>query len=121
MILIACTLALNYHIAKKYCIEAYTKCKLNDETVPSHSEKQLAQLLNLCLDYSYVTYKNEYFIQRNGIQMGNPASVTIANITAYYEIKDMLGKLPEIVFNARFVDDGFLYWIVHLSKMSKNG
>lgn len=40
--------------------------------------------------------------------MGNSASVTIANITAHYELEKMFKNHNEIVFNARFVDDGLL-------------
>lgn len=38
--------------------------------------------------------------------MGNAASVTIANIAAYYKLKKLFQDKPETVFKVRFVDDG---------------
>ena len=40
--------------------------------------------------------------------MGNSASVCTANIAGHIELKNMLMNKPEIEFDARFIDDGFL-------------
>ncbi len=98
---------LQVNRCKNFCIEAY---KNYTDTVGSSlfSIDQVRLLLNICLDYSYVQFDNEMFKQRKGIQMGNAASVSLANITAYFELETMFREKPEIVFNVRFVDDGFI-------------
>lgn len=100
--------ALKLSNCKKFCLLAFKEFKSKLELPFPLSEQQLGELLNFCLDYNYLQYDNNYFIQIQGIQMGNAASVCIANITAYYELKDMFKNKPEIQFNVRFVDDGFL-------------
>lgn len=67
------------------------------------TEKQLEILLDLSLDYSYIQFKNEYFYQKRGIQMGNNASVSIANITAAVELEGLWRH--EMFFKKRFIDD----------------
>lgn len=91
---------------KKFCIEGYETFGILEQKVVDTNN--LMHLLDLCLDFSFVKFNNEYFIQKRGIQMGNAASVSVANISAYYELKMLFEDKPEIVFNVRFVDDGFM-------------
>lgn len=99
---------LNLSKCKQFCTEAF-KTYHDYLTLPFHcNDTQFNKLLNLCLDYNYVKFKNLHFTQIKGIQMGNSASVSVANITTFYELNDILKGKPEIEFNARFVDDGLL-------------
>ena len=53
--------------------------------------------MNWSLDYSFVQYKNDIYYQHKEIQMGNNASVSIANITVSKEILKLLCNVNEIV------------------------
>lgn len=66
---------------------------------------QLTKLLNLSLDYSFIEFNNQLFIQHRGIQMGNCSSVNIANITACQELNKLWRD--EIIFKSRYIDDIF--------------
>jgi len=98
---------LPINVCKKHCINALTKfknkCNLNLDV----SNEQFKQLLDLCLDYSYVEYDDKYYFQHRGIQMGGSASVSIANITVFEELKDIFSNVNEFVFYKRFLDDIF--------------
>lgn len=93
---------------KMFCIRAYEMYKKYLSLPYNFTSKQFKELLDLCLDYNHLEFNNFYYKQVQGIQMGNSASVTIANITAFYELHSMFKNHLEIVFNARFVDDGLL-------------
>lgn len=89
---------------KTFCLKAF------NDYIQSNlmSTIEFKNLLDLCLDFNHIVYENNYYNQTQGIQMGNSASVTIANITTDYELRDLFKNMNEIVFNVRFVDDGFL-------------
>lgn len=91
---------------KDFCITAYESLGRTEDKIVSCND--LNKLLDFCLDISFVNFNGELFKQKKGIQMGNAASVSIANIAAYYELKSMFHDKPEIIFNVRFVDDGFM-------------
>ncbi len=42
--------------------------------------KEVITLLTLCLNATYLVYRNEYYQQKFGTAMGSPVSVTIANL-----------------------------------------
>lgn len=92
---------------KHFCAKAFETFNQHLDLPYAFSTREFYELLHLCLDYNYIEFNKQHFNQVHGIQMGNSASVTIANITAFYELKDLF-DLPEIIFNVRFVDDGFL-------------
>lgn len=56
---------------------------------------QLTDLLNLSLDYNFIEYENEWFSQHQGIEMGNSASVMVANITIYNEVSNIFDNIKE--------------------------
>lgn len=95
---------------KTFCTNAYHHyIQTQEETyLPRHTLQEMIQLLTLSLVYGFVMCNGEYYLQRPGIQMGNCASVTIANITGHFELLNIFKDKPEIIFNIRFVDDGFL-------------
>lgn len=96
---------LPINICKKNCVQFYRHNRHKVEMPFDITESQLIQLLNLALDYSFVEFENELFFQKKGIQMGNNASVSIANITAAVELHNMWSR--EMTFNGRFIDDIF--------------
>lgn len=97
---------LQVNRCKQFCIKGYEE--FGDLENQVLDKNNLKHLLDICLDFSFVKFNTEYFIQKRGIQMGNAASVSIANIAAYYELKTLFEGKPEIIFNVRFVDDGFI-------------
>jgi hypothetical protein len=99
---------LDVKSCKYHCCNEFENHK-NTLSLPFNiSGKQLQQLMSLSFDFSHLKYENQYFYQKKGIQMGNAASVSTANITAHNELKSLFENKPEIEFYARFIDDGFL-------------
>ncbi|CAL8136063.1 unnamed protein product [Orchesella dallaii] len=99
---------LNVNRCKYFCMKGFRKYKANNTLPFEINEQTMHSLLNISLDYNYLEYDNEFFVQHKSIQMGNCASVSIANFTAYHELKKMFVNRPEIKLNVRFVDDGFM-------------
>lgn len=92
---------------KRHCIESYLRNRhLNSDILLN--KQQVLQLLSLSLDYSYVNYNNNFYFQHKGIEMGNAASVAIANITVFHEIKHIFTTCDKVVFYKRFLDDIFV-------------
>jgi len=96
-------LELPLNVCKKNCLAFYEKFKNVTQFPIAISNVKLKQLLDLSLDYSFLEFEDELFYQTKGIQMGNCASVSIANITAGVELEGIWKE--EIVFNGRFIDD----------------
>ncbi len=72
------------------------------------TSSELLKLLDWSLDYSFVEFNSEYFYQHRGIQMGNNASVCIANIAVFNELREMYRNCVGLFFRARFIDDIFM-------------
>lgn len=100
--------SLKLENCKKYCCTAFETYRSHLNLPYNFTTKQFNEMLNLSLDYNYIQFNNQYFTQVQGIQMGNSASVTVANITAWYEMRTMFTLKPEIECDKRFVDDGFI-------------
>lgn len=96
-------LELPINICKQNCLKYFRANKHLVNFPFQISEEQFKLLLDLCLDYSFLEYNNEIFFQHRGIQMGNSASVSIANITAAVELENLKSDL--IAFKRRFIDD----------------
>jgi len=99
---------LNISNCKKYTCTFFEKYKHLINLPFDIKSSDLLRLLNWSLDYSYVEFNSEYFYQHRGIQMGNNASVCIANITVFNELNEMYKKCAGMVFRARFIDDIFM-------------
>jgi len=69
--------------------------------------KDLYTLMGWCLDHHYLRHNNDFYIQHKGIAMGGAASVSIANISVFNEMNQMLNQ-NEIAFKVRFIDDIFI-------------
>lgn len=96
-------LELPINICKQNCIAFYEKFRNSTNFPIDINAVKLKALLDLSLDYSYVEFQNDLYYQKKGIQMGNCASVSVANITAGVELENMWPE--EIIFNGRFIDD----------------
>lgn len=90
---------------KKHCISTYEN---NDIKHLNLTNRQMNDLLCLSLEYNYVKYKEDWFYQHRGIEMGNSASVMVANITVFNEVKNVFNDINEVIFYKRFLDDIFL-------------
>lgn len=99
---------------RKHCVNAYLNC--DNHVGLKLNEQQINSLISLSLCYNYVKYEDNWFIQHRGIEMGNAASVMVANITVYNEIHSLFDTHSEITFYKRFLDDIFL--IVDITDMS---
>lgn len=97
---------LPINVCKRNCVNFYNQFKNITQFPFDINECQLKKLLDFSLDYSYIEFKNEYFLQKRGIQMGNNSSVSIANLTAAVELERLWKE--EMIFNRRFIDDIFL-------------
>jgi hypothetical protein len=88
-----------------HCVNSYNTC---DVKTLNLSPSNLIELLNLSLRYNYIQFENEWFYQHRGIEMGNSASVMVANITVYHEVFNIFSDINECVFYKRFLDDIFM-------------
>ena len=93
---------------KKHCSTYFDKYRQLIKNPCIFEKYHISKLLQWSLDYSYIEFEGKYFIQHRGIQMGNCASVSIANISVYEELRPMFQNVNEIVFKCRFIDDIFL-------------
>ncbi len=99
---------LNIPNCKKYTCSFYENFKKLINWPFHIKTSELLKLLDWSLDYSFVEFDSEFFYQHRGIQMGNNASVSVANITVYNELIDLYRSAIGLTFRARFIDDLFL-------------
>ncbi len=104
---------LPINVCKQNCVKFYNKFKNETQFPFDITECQLKKLLDFSLDFSYIEFKGEFFLQNRGIQMGNNSSVSIANLTAAVELENLWRD--QMCFNRRFIDDIFL--IVDITNM----
>ncbi len=97
---------LPINVCKRNCLHFYNKFKNTTQFPFEVSETQLKKLLDFSLDFSYIEFNGDFFLQKRGIQMGNNSSVSIANLTAAVELENLWRN--EMHFNRRFIDDIFL-------------
>jgi hypothetical protein len=93
---------------KKFTCDFFDKYKHLINLPFDIKTSDIQKLLNWSLDFSFVEFNSEYFYQHRGIQMGNNASVSVANITVYNEMVDIYKQCVELIFRARFIDDIFM-------------
>lgn len=91
---------------KKHCSDSYLRNK-HINNLFDFNKQDIIDLLVLSLDFSYVAYEGNMYYQYKGIEMGNAASVSVANITVFHEVKDIFNR-QEFVFCKRFLDDIFI-------------
>ncbi len=78
--------SLSISDCKKHCTESYFK---QHNQALSLTRNQFKDLMSLSLDYNYVIYDNQLFYQHRGIEIGNAASVSVANVTVFNEINNI--------------------------------
>jgi len=97
---------LEVNDCRRHCINAYLNS--HKQTGIKMNANQINQLISLSLGYNYVNFDDKWYIQHKGIEMGNAASVMVANITVYNELCNIFDSQAEISFYKRFLDDMFL-------------
>jgi len=100
--------SLHINDCKKHCTLAYERYITSHDDNAFINKSQFKDLLALSLDYNYVEYNDMMFFQHRGIEMGNSASVNIANLTVFHEIANMFENDDDIILLKRFLDDIFM-------------
>jgi len=105
-----CSLYTNLKVNKciDLCTEAFSDYKHLISYPFELSENNVKTLMQWSLMYSYLEFNNQMYYQHKGIQMGNNASVSIANITVSKELRSIFSGKNEIFFHPRFIDDIFM-------------
>ena len=90
-------------------IEVARKRLENDETLEERTcldVDDIIRLLKMCLDATYLTFRNTHYQQTFGTAMGSPVSVTVANLVMEeVESKALSTFTPALRFWKRYVDD----------------
>jgi len=81
--------SLNISDCKRHCADAYMRHVNHNHVDFKLSRQQFLELMSLSLDFNFVEYKNAMYFQHQGIEMGNAASVMVANITVFHEISEI--------------------------------
>jgi len=98
---------IDINLAISHCVTEFENYARFCDFTCTLSARNLFLLLNWSLKYSFCEYNKNLYFQHKGIQMGNNASVSIANIVCSRELEKML-NIPELIFKKRFVDDIFI-------------
>ena len=86
-------------LSKDECLQDRTKLCL----------KELMLGINICLDNTYIQFKNQFYKQIFGVPMGSPISVTIANLVMEtVETKALQTFQNPPIMWKRYVDDTFV-------------
>jgi len=100
--------SLNITDCKKHCADTYINYSSRHNLDFKLNRKQFLELMSLSLDYNFVEYEGNMYYQHKGIEMGNAASVMVANITVFQELNKLFSEEECIAFYKRFLDDIFL-------------
>ena len=80
---------------------------------PNWSERKrkwILDLIKVSLLSSIGKYKDNYYLQRNGVPTGGSLCVQLANITVFYVMNKAVYQKPELMTNVvevkRYIDDG---------------
>lgn len=108
--------SLKLNDCKRHCLNTYCDYTQSLNTGFKLNRQQFLELMSLSLDFSFVEYEGNMYYQHQGIEMGNAASVAVANITVFHEISNLFTDNENIVFYKRFLDD--LLLIVDLENIT---
>ena len=61
------------------CVDELFKGKKKNEKVNGLTKSQIAQLLKLATKQSFFIFNNNFYIQKDGVALGNPLVPTLAN------------------------------------------
>ena len=68
--------------------------------------EDVLQLLSLCLNATFFSFRGTYYRQSFGTAMGSPVSVVIANMVMEHVEEQALSSFPQrVLFWKRYVDD----------------
>jgi hypothetical protein len=89
----------------------YIKQRLKEETkwkdITKLDEKDIICLLTLCLQCSYFRFRENIYIQHDGVPMGSPISPAFANLFMENLETTIVSRNPSIDFWTRYADDTF--------------
>ena len=92
------------------CINELFKDK-SKKKVNGLSKAQIKELLKLATKQSFFMFNNNFYIQKDGVAMGNPLGPTLANAFLSFHEQNWLNKCPKQfrpIFYKRYVDDIFV-------------
>ena len=73
--------------------------------ITENGKEILIDITTLCLDNNFVQFQNKYFKQKTGIITGDNNSVSLANISLHYIIKNITEINTKTEIFKRFIDD----------------
>ncbi|XP_021960182.1 uncharacterized protein LOC110856047 [Folsomia candida] len=89
----------------------YIKKRLKEETkwkqITNLEEEDILQLLMLCLECSYFSFRNIIYYQKDGVPMGSPVSPIFADLFMESLGDEIVPSTPFISYWNRYVDDIF--------------
>ena len=94
------------------CVDELFKEKENKK-INGLSKAQIRELLKLATKQSFFLFNNNYYIQKDGVAMGNPLGPTLANAFLSFHEKNWLEQCPagfRPIFYRRYVDDIFVFF-----------
>nr|CAB3263300.1 uncharacterized protein LOC108950347 [Phallusia mammillata] len=89
--------------------EALLDATTTQSTLSENACQSLMQLVMYCLENVITQYQQAFFQQSEGIVTGDNHSVSVANITAHYIIKQEVGAVGETELFRRYIDD--IVWL----------
>ena len=113
----------------KICIDELFKSEM---TVSGLNKKEIFEMISFTLKESIILFDNKYYSQIDGVAMGSPLGLTLANIFLCYHESNWLKDCPKDfkpVYYKRYVDDIFVlfnkpehahFFLEHMNKKHKN-
>jgi len=93
------------------CANELFKGKKKTEKVNGLTKAQITALLKLATKQSFFLFNNNFYIQKDGVAMGNPLGPTLANAFLCFYEKKWLKDCPKScrpIYYKRYVDDIFV-------------
>lgn len=87
----------------------------NCSTLTENGKENLITLTNLCIDNNFTKFQDKFYKQRTGIITGDNNSVSLANISLHYIIKNVDEIKEKTEIFKRFIDD-----ILYITEENEN-
>ena len=91
--------------------ELFNNQSKNNNKINGLTKNQIKELLKLATKQSFLLFDNNYYIQKDGVAMGNPLGPTLANAFLCFHEKEWLKQCPNEfrpTYYKRCVDDVFV-------------